>query len=149
MSSALNNPEGLMCHKRKAAKDLSITFWSDLSMYLPIYLLRNIQFLTFCLLRFVYPNWFHNIILIHFFSCCLIILRSFFILKLWNLLILLLNVFAYGPGDLGSFPGRVIPKTLKMVLDVSLLNTQYYKVGIKGKVEKSWERSGALPYTLV
>ena len=27
-------------------------------------------------------------------------------------------------GDLGSIPGRVIPKILKMVLDTSLLNTQ-------------------------
>ena len=37
------------------------------------------------------------------------------------------RVFANGPGDLGSIPGRVIPKTLKMVLDTSLLNTQQYK----------------------
>ena len=29
----------------------------------------------------------------------------------------------YGPGDLGSILGRVIPKTLKMVLDTSLHNT--------------------------
>ena len=36
-----------------------------------------------------------------------------------------------------------------MVLDASLLNTQHYKVGIKGKVEQSRERSNALPYTLV
>ena len=36
-----------------------------------------------------------------------------------------------------------------MVLDSSLLNTQHYKVWIKGKVEKSRERSRALPYTLV
>ena len=41
----------------------------------------------------------------------------------------------HGPGDLGSIPGRIIPKTLKMVLDTSLLNTQQYKVCIKGKVE--------------
>ena len=34
------------------------------------------------------------------------------------------SVFATGPGDLGSIPGRIIPKTLKMVLDTSLLNTQ-------------------------
>ena len=34
------------------------------------------------------------------------------------------RVFANGPGDLGSIPGRVIPKTLKMILDTSLLNTQ-------------------------
>ena len=44
------------------------------------------------------------------------------------------GVFANGPGDLGSIPDRVIPKTLKMVLDTSLLNTQQYKVCIKGKV---------------
>ena len=51
------------------------------------------------------------------------------------------TVFANGPGDLGSIPGRVIPKTLKMVIDTSLLNTQQYKVHIKDKVEQSWERS--------
>ena len=60
---------------------------------------------------------------------------------------MMVRVFANGPEDLGSIPGRVIPKTLKMVLDVSLLNTQYYKVGIKGKVEKSREMNSALPYT--
>ena len=36
------------------------------------------------------------------------------------------RVFANGPGDLGSNPGHVIPRTLKMVLDTSLLNTQQY-----------------------
>ena len=55
----------------------------------------------------------------------------------------------YGPGDMGSIPGRVIPKTLKMLLEASLLNTQQYKVRIKGKVEQSRERSSALPYTSV
>ena len=59
------------------------------------------------------------------------------------------TVFANGPGDLGSIPGRVIPKTLKMVLDASLLNTQHYKVWIKGKVEQSREKNSALSYTLV
>ena len=49
------------------------------------------------------------------------------------------RVFANDPGDLGSIPGRVIPKTQKMVLDASLLNTQHYKVRIKGKVEQSRE----------
>ena len=57
------------------------------------------------------------------------------------------RVFANGLGDLGSIPVRVIPKTLKMVLDTSLLNTQQYKVPIKGKVEQSRERRSALPYT--
>ena len=59
------------------------------------------------------------------------------------------RVFANGPGDLGSIPGRVIPKTLKMELDTTLLNTQHYKVRFKGKVEHSREWSSALPYTLV
>ena len=45
------------------------------------------------------------------------------------------RVFANGPADLGLIPGRVIPKTLKIVLDTFLLNTQQYKVRIKGKVE--------------
>ena len=45
------------------------------------------------------------------------------------------RVFANGPGDQSSIPGRVIPKTLKMVLDTCLLNTQQYKERIKGKVE--------------
>ena len=40
-------------------------------------------------------------------------------------------MFANGPEDLGSIPGRVIAKNLKMVLDTSLLNTQQYKVRIK------------------
>ena len=35
-----------------------------------------------------------------------------------------------------------------MVLDTSLLDTQHYKVRIKGKVEQSRERSSALPNTL-
>ena len=56
------------------------------------------------------------------------------------------RVFANGPGDLCSIPGCVIPKTLKMVLYTSLLNTQQYNVRIKGKVEQSWERSSALSY---
>ena len=59
------------------------------------------------------------------------------------------RVFANGPRNLGSIPVRVISKTLKMVLDTSLLNTQQYKVCIKGKVEQSGERSSAVPYTSV
>ncbi len=43
------------------------------------------------------------------------------------------RVFTNGAGDLGSIPDHVIPKTLKMLLDTSLLNTQHYKVCIKGK----------------
>ena len=59
------------------------------------------------------------------------------------------RVFNNGPGDLDSIPGHVIPKTLKMVLDTSLLNTQQYKVRIESKVEQSRERSSALPYSSV
>ena len=54
-----------------------------------------------------------------------------------------------GPGDLGSIPCCVIPKTFKMVLDAFLLNTQQYKVRIKDKVEQSKGRSSAFPYTSV
>ena len=60
---------------------------------------------------------------------------------------IMVRVFANGLGDLGSIPGQVIPKTQKMVLDATLLNTQHYKVMIKGKIEQSRERSSALPYT--
>ena len=73
----------------------------------------------------------------------------FFFLAFHRLIGRVGRVFAYGPGDLGSIPDRVIPKTLKMVLDSSLLNTQHYKVRIKGKVQQSRERSSALPYTSV
>ena len=59
------------------------------------------------------------------------------------------RVFLNGPEDLGSILGRVIPKTLKIALDTSLLNTHQYKVGIMGKVEQSRERSSALSYNLV
>ena len=80
---------------------------------------------------------------------------EYYILKMnyiyiYNRLIGLVGrVLANGPGNLGSIPDRVIPKTLKMVLDTSLLNTQLYKVRIEGNVEQSRERSSALPYTSV
>ena len=51
--------------------------------------------------------------------------------------------------SLGSIPGRVIPKALKMVLNTALLNTQQNNVRIKGKVEQSSEKSSTLPYTSV
>ena len=59
------------------------------------------------------------------------------------------KVFANGPGDRGSIPGRVIPKIQKMVFDAALINTQHSKVRIKGKVEQSKEWSSALPYASV
>ena len=62
---------------------------------------------------------------------------------------LMSRVFTNGLEDLVSIPGRVIPKTKKMVLDAALLNTQHYKVSIKGIVEQSREWSSALSYTCV
>ena len=59
------------------------------------------------------------------------------------------RVFSNGPEDWGSVPGQVIPKTQKMVLDATLLNTQHYKVRIKGKLEQSREWSSTLTYILV
>ena len=55
------------------------------------------------------------------------------------------RVFANGPENHGSIPGRVIPKTQKMLLDAALLSTQHYKVN----EEQSREWSSTLPYTLV
>ena len=43
------------------------------------------------------------------------------------------RVYTNGPEDLGSIPDQVIPKTQKIVLDATLLNTQHYEVKIKGK----------------
>ena len=53
------------------------------------------------------------------------------------------RVFANGSGDWSSIPGRVIPKTQKMILDAALLSTQHYKVRTKGKVEQSIDWSYA------
>ena len=85
----------------------------------------------------------------HYVSCHAYQYLTCMNLKRVNFLLCQQSGFANGPGDLGSLPGRVIPKTKKMVLDASLLNTQHYKVWIKGKVEQSRGRSSALPYTLV
>ena len=46
------------------------------------------------------------------------------------------SVFGNEPGDQDSIPGRVLPKTQKMVLYASLLDTQHYKLCVKGKVEQ-------------
>ena len=57
-----------------------------------------------------------------------------------SLYALWLECFSSGRGDEGSIPGRVIPKTQKMVIDVSLLNTKHYKVQIKSM----WSNPGKL-----
>ncbi len=65
---------------------------------------------------------------------CLFLFVCFFVFYDIGLVV---RVFANGPGDRGLIPNRIIPKTQKVVLDAALLNTQYYKVRIKGKVEQS------------
>ena len=62
---------------------------------------------------------------------------------------LMSRMFASGPRDPASIPGQVIPKTQKMVLGAALLNTQHYKVRIKGKVKQSRECSCTFPHTSV
>ena len=58
------------------------------------------------------------------------------------------RVFANGPADRGSIPGRVISKPQKIVLDATWLNTQHYKVRTKGNGEQSKEGSSAHPLHL-
>ena len=46
----------------------------------------------------------------------------------------MVRMFTNGLGNQDSIPGGVIPKTQKKtVLDAPLLNTQHYKVWMKGK----------------
>ena len=76
-------------------------------------------------------------------ATCTLYLKFSFGFKFWiEIFVTLLYIrLANGPGDPGTIPGRVIRKTLKMVLNTYLLKTQHYKVRIKGKVEQSKERS--------
>ena len=62
---------------------------------------------------------------------------------------MMVRVFANCQEDVGSVPGRFIPKIQKIVLDASLHNTHHYKVRIKSKVGQSRERSSASTYTSV
>ena len=71
------------------------------------------------------------------------------LLSLDRLIGLVSKVFVNGPGDVCSITGRVTRNTFKMALNTSLLNTQQYKVRIKGKVEQYRESSSTLPYTSV
>ena len=48
------------------------------------------------------------------------------------------RVFVNGTGDRDSIPGRVIPKTQKMVLETALLNTQQYPERDK---RPTWEKT--------
>ena len=51
---------------------------------------------------------------------------------------IVVRVFVNGLRCRGSIPGRVMPKAIKMVPNTSILNTQHYKVRIKGK----WSNPG-------
>ena len=61
----------------------------------------------------------------------------------------LMNSVHHWYGRPGFNPRSSHTKTQKMVLDTSMLNTQHFKVRIKGKVEQFREWSSALPYTSV
>ena len=54
------------------------------------------------------------------------LLDNSLVLNINRLIGLVGKVFANGPGDLSSVSGRVIPKTLKIVLDDFLLYNQHY-----------------------
>ena len=45
-------------------------------------------------------------------------------------------IFANVPEDRDSIPGRVILRTQKIILDISILNIQHYKVRISGNVQQ-------------
>ena len=160
----LNNLQSLIYHKTQPTNTnakpyfLEKQLWYYLTHWGVVGVRRFIPFLTGISLKvnvIVSPSCslttyhgglppFHSIFCVVFFF--------FFFFKfsdLYQLIGLVGRVFANGLGDQGSIPGRVIPKTWKMVLDTSLLNTQQYKVHIKGKMEQSRERSCALPYTSV
>ena len=57
--------------------------------------------------------------------------------------------FVNGPGDQEFNPRSSHYKYSRVVIDASFLNTQHYKVHIKGKAEQSMERCNALLNTSV
>ena len=59
------------------------------------------------------------------------------------------RVFTNSLGDQGSVSGQVIPNTQKMLLDATLLNTQHYKVRIKGKLVAIEKGAFGSPLTIV
>ena len=55
----------------------------------------------------------------------------------------MVRVSANGQRELGSILSRIILKTKKMALDISLLDPQHYKVRLRDKAEQSKENSRA------
>ena len=93
--------------------------------------------------------WF-GLVIWHIINCRLLMQNPFLCIFTTGSLVPVRRVFTNDPGERGSIPCRVIPKTLKIVLDTSLLNTQQYEVRIVGKVEQSSENhwKGSLLVTL-
>ena len=58
-------------------------------------------------------------------------LSSITYIYIYRLIGLVGRMFANNPGDQGSIPGRVIPKTLKMILDTYLLSITRYVSRVK------------------
>ena len=90
---------------------LSISVYSYLSIYLSIYLSQSIHIY---LSIYLFSSQFLSIYL----SNCgtkeiLDSCSDLAVVTSWRKRGLVGRVFANGPGDLGSIPGRVIPKTLK------------------------------------
>ena len=90
----------------------------------------------------VYTSLYHYKQITHVSSLAV---HSFSWIILFLFMIAFVGTFTEDLGDWGSIPGWVIPKTQKMILDVSLLNSQHYKVQIKGKVKQFREGSGTAP----
>ena len=102
----------------------TVGFYPCLLSYIYIYIYIYIMAVNFSLINS----------LVKLVQFLLIVLLGWFCILDTNLSNLVL-VFTSGLEDWDSIPCQVIPKTQKMVLDASLLNTQHYKVGIKDKVE--------------
>ena len=68
--------------------------------------------------------------MMYYYYCCHLYLDIYFMTQPMSIIAW---ESANGLGDQGSNPDQVISKTQKMVLDAFLLNTQHYKVHIKGK----------------
>ena len=88
---------------------------------------------THIILPFLY-SLLKEITFLHLYSSFYISIYILYII-FYQYIGLAVRVFTNGPGNRGSIPDQIIPKTQKMVLDATLLNTQHYKLRIKGKVE--------------
>ena len=114
--------------------------WPLYQEYLNIRILNNLIVLKYCSLLRIY--WIEENIYIYIYIYIYIMCRLGkyvdYVHIEYRPMSTIVREFANGLGDLGSIPGLVIPYTEKMALDASLLNTQHYKVRIKGK----WSNPG-------